>query len=104
MRDDYLFTDEMKHDFICHHTADAPRFIDEGTILSDVYGKYSNEKEAAFRYCMMLFNKYLKYGAYDFAIRGYLFDKLKDNDSVIWFTKTDFEAECKYPDRVTCNA
>ena len=71
MRDDYLFTDEMKHDFICHPTADAPRFIDEGTILSDVYGKYSNEKESAFRYCMMLFNKYLKYGAYDFAIRSH---------------------------------
>lgn len=45
MRDDYLFTDEMKHDFICHPTADAPRFIDEGTILSDIYGKYSDKKK-----------------------------------------------------------
>lgn len=33
MRDDYLFTDEMKHDFICHPTADAPRLIN---ILSTV--------------------------------------------------------------------
>lgn len=57
MRDDYLFTDEMKHDFICHPTAYAPRFIDEGTVLS-----------------------------------------------VIWFTKTDFKAECKYPDKGACNA
>lgn len=99
MRDDYLFTDEMKQDFICHPTADAPRFIDEGTMLSDVYGKYSKGKEAAFRYCMWVFNKYLKYG-----IRGYLFENLKNNGYVIWFTKTDLEAECKYPDTRPCNA
>lgn len=28
-----------------------------------------------------------------YCIRGY----------VVWFTKTDVEAEYKYPDRVTCN-
>lgn len=39
-----------------------------------------------------------------YGIRGYLFEKLKNNGSVIWFTKTDVEAECKYPDRVSCNA
>lgn len=71
MRDDYLFTDEMKCDFICHPTAEAPRFYNEGETLSDVYGKHSGEKEAAFCYCMALFSKYLKYGAYDFAIRSH---------------------------------
>jgi hypothetical protein len=28
----------------------------------------------------------------------------KENGSVIWFTKTDFEAEFKYPDTRPCNA
>lgn len=68
MRDDYLFTEEMKHDFICHPTADAPRFYNEGEKLSDVYGKYNDEKEAEFRYCKLLFNKYQ---AFDFAIRSH---------------------------------
>lgn len=36
--------------------------------------------------------------------RGYLFEKLIKNGSVIWFTETDFEAEWKYPDRGPCNA
>ena len=45
MHDEYLFTDEMKQDFICHPTADAPRFNNEGETLSDVYGKYSDEKK-----------------------------------------------------------
>lgn len=34
-----------------------------------------------------------------YGFRGYLFEKLKNNGSVIWFTNTDLEAECKYPDR-----
>lgn len=46
MRDEYLFTDEMKRDFICHPTADAPRFNNEGETLSDVYGKHSDEKRS----------------------------------------------------------
>lgn len=71
MRDDYLFTDEMKRDFICHPTADAPRFNNEGETLSDVYGKHSEGKEAAFRYCKRIFNKYRKYQSYDFAIRSH---------------------------------
>lgn len=71
MHDEYLFTDEMKQDFICHPTADAPRFNNEGETLSDVYGKYSDEKEAAFSYCERIFNKYLKYQAFDFAIRSH---------------------------------
>lgn len=37
-------------------------------------------------------------------IRGYLFENLKNNGSVIWFTETDFEAEHKYPEKVPCNA
>lgn len=45
---DYLFTDEMKRDFICHPTADAPRFCNEGETLSDVYGKHSDEKKRRF--------------------------------------------------------
>lgn len=69
MRDDNLFNDEMKRDFICHPTADAPGFYNEGEKLSDVYGKYSDGKEAAFRYCKWIFNKYRKYQAFDFAIR-----------------------------------
>ena len=71
MRDDYLFTDEMKHDFICHPNADAPSFCNEGEKLSDIYGKYSYKKEAGFRYCKWLFNKYSKYQAFDFAIRSH---------------------------------
>lgn len=71
MRDEYLFTDEMKRDFICHPTAAAPRFYNEGETLSDVYGKHSDEKEAAFRYCKWIFNKYRKYQAFDFAIRSH---------------------------------
>lgn len=39
-----------------------------------------------------------------YGIRGYLFENLKENGSVIWFTKTDVEAEYKYPDRMPCNA
>lgn len=39
-----------------------------------------------------------------YGIRGYLFDQLKEKGSVIWFTKTDLEAEYKYPDSVPCNA
>ena len=39
-----------------------------------------------------------------YGIRGYLFNELKDSGSVIWFTKPDYEAEHKYPDRVPCNA
>ena len=31
-----------------------------------------------------------------YGIRGYLFNKLKDSGSVIWFTKPDYEAEHKY--------
>ena len=38
-----------------------------------------------------------------YGIRGYLFENLKENGYVIWFTKTDFEAEYKYPDGVPCN-
>lgn len=38
-----------------------------------------------------------------YGIRGYLFEKLKNNSSVIWFTETDYEAECKYPDTRNCN-
>lgn len=71
MRDDYLFTDEMKKDFICHPSADAPGFYNEGETLSDVYGKYSDAKYQAFKYCLWLFHKYRKYGAYDFAIRSH---------------------------------
>lgn len=33
-----------------------------------------------------------------------MFENLKNNGSVIWFTETDFEAEYKYPDTRTCNA
>lgn len=80
----YLFTDEMKSDFICHPNAVAPGFYNEGETLSDVYGKYISEHSL-------------------YGIRGYLFEKLKENGYVIWFTKTDVEAECKYPDRVPCN-
>lgn len=32
-----------------------------------------------------------------YGIRGYLFENLIKNGSVIWFTGTDFEAEWKYP-------
>ena len=71
MKKSELFTIEMLEDFICHPTADAPRFINEGTILSDVYGKYSKNKDAALRYCEELYSKYRKYGAYDFAIRSH---------------------------------
>ena len=71
MRDDYLFTDEMKRDFICHPTADAPRFNNEGETLSNVYGKHSDGKEEAFLYCKWIFNKYRKYQAFDFAIRSH---------------------------------
>lgn len=39
-----------------------------------------------------------------YGIRGYLFENLIKNGSVIWFTETDFEAEWKYPDRGPCNA
>lgn len=39
-----------------------------------------------------------------YGIRGYLFEQLKEKSSVIWFTKQDYEAEYKYPDRVSCNA
>lgn len=39
-----------------------------------------------------------------YGIRGYLFNELKDRGSVIWFTKTDVEAEYKYPDSMSCNA
>ena len=68
MRDENLFTDEMKCDFICHPMAEAPYFYNEGETLSDVYGKHSNEKEAAFRYCKWICNKYQ---AFDFAIRSH---------------------------------
>lgn len=85
MKKSELFTQEMLETFICHPTADAPRFIDDGTILSDVYGKYISEHSL-------------------YGIRGYLFENLKNNGSVIWFTKTDIEAECKYPDTRPCNA
>lgn len=34
-----------------------------------------------------------------YGIRGYLFDQLKEKGSVIWFTKPDYEAEHKYPDK-----
>lgn len=91
---DYLFTDEMKRDFICHPTADAPRFYNRGETLSDVYGKYSDEKEA---------RKYISDHS-QYGIRGYLFENLMKNGSAIWFTETDIEAECKYPDRGPCNA
>ena len=62
---DYLFTDEMKKDFICHPLADAPRFYDEGDELTDVYGRCSDAKRNAFRYCKRLCEKY---NGYDFAI------------------------------------
>jgi hypothetical protein len=39
-----------------------------------------------------------------YGIRGYLFENLKNNGYVIWFTKTDIEAECKYTDTRNCNA
>jgi len=39
-----------------------------------------------------------------YGIRGYLFENLKNNCSVIWFTETDFKAECKYPYTRHCNA
>ena len=39
----------------------------------------------------------------NYGIRGYLFDNLKNNGYVTWFTKTDFEAEYKYTDTGTCN-
>lgn len=39
-----------------------------------------------------------------YGIRGYLFDNLKNNGFVIWFTKTDVETEYKYPDKGPCNA
>lgn len=35
-----------------------------------------------------------------YGIRGYLFDQLKEKGSVIWFTKPDYEAEHKYPDKM----
>lgn len=38
-----------------------------------------------------------------YGIRGYLFDELVKNGSTIWFTKTDFDVECKYPDKWACN-
>lgn len=38
-----------------------------------------------------------------YGIRGYLFEKLKEKVSVIWFTETDVEAEYKYPYSVACN-
>ena len=31
-------------------------------------------------------------------------EKLKNNGSVIWFTNTGLEAECKYHDTGHCNA
>lgn len=71
MHDDYLFTEEMKRDFICHPKAYSPGFYNEGEKLSDIYGKYSVKKEAAFRYCEFIFNKYRKYQAFDFAIRSH---------------------------------
>ena len=46
MHDDYLFTEEMKHDFICHPKADAPGFYNEGETLSDIYGNYSVKKRS----------------------------------------------------------
>lgn len=71
MKKSELFTNEMLEDFICHPTADAPRFCNEGETLSDVYGKYSKNKDDAFRYCMVLYSKYRKYQAFDFAIRSH---------------------------------
>lgn len=40
----------------------------------------------------------------NYGIRGYLFENLKENGYVIWFTEPDFVAEYKYPDRGPCNA
>lgn len=37
----------------------------------------------------------------NYGIRGYLFDQLKEKGYVIWFTKPDYEAEHKYPDKRT---
>lgn len=34
-----------------------------------------------------------------FGIRGYLFENLKENGHVIWFTRTDYEAEHNYSDK-----
>lgn len=105
MHDGYLFTDEMKKDFICHPTADAPRFNNEGETLSDVYGKHSDGKEAAFRYYRWIFNKYKKYQAFDFAIRyylsfyapygirGYLYNRLKEEGHISFFTEYSAIAE-----------
>lgn len=39
-----------------------------------------------------------------YGIRCYLFENLKNNGYVIWFTKTGLEAECKYPDTRNCHA
>lgn len=38
-----------------------------------------------------------------YGIRGYLFENLKNNGFVIWFTHTDFEADYKYPETGACN-
>lgn len=75
MKKSELFTQEMFETFTCHPYAVAPIRPAECINLSDIYG-----------------------------IHGYLFENLKNNGSVIWFTKTDIEAECKYTDTRHCNA
>lgn len=87
MKKSELFTQEMFETFTCHPYAVAPIRYGEGVYLSDVYGSYSDAKKHAAR-----------------GIRGYLFNLLKENGSAIWFTETDFKAECKYPDTGHCNA
>lgn len=67
MHNDYLFTDEMKSDFICHPTADAPRFYIEGETLSDVYGKHSSKKEEGH---ISFFTEYSEIAEYYNGVNG----------------------------------
>lgn len=59
-----------------------------------------NHSNGAFtmKYARKYISEHSKYG-----IRGYLFENLKNNGYVIWFTKTDLKPECKYPDTRHCN-
>lgn len=54
-------------------------------------------------YTMRDVQKYISEHA-QYGIRIFLFEQLKEKGSVIWYTETDVEAECKYPDRGPCDA
>lgn len=54
-------------------------------------------------YTMKDARKYISEHA-QYGIRCYLYERLSKEGSATWFTETDYEAECKYPDRGPCNA